>query len=179
MEVEIKVEGTVSDDLKKFLIELEFISDNMGIYPAAMKGCGEEHDYEQRDGYKNGWNACVMEYGSKISAAVYSAQEKWSEEEHLFAADTSAFHKMGDQWGVFLNDTWYYACADWEPIPKEKYNEVAKWYKDWGWGGLLYWVYLQRKHEPQVESALKRFRVVQGYVEGKNEVPSGSPAAQG
>ena len=41
-------------DIDKLLLELKAIPRDIGIYPAAVKGYGEEADYEQRDGYKNG-----------------------------------------------------------------------------------------------------------------------------
>lgn len=44
---------------------------DMGIYPKAVKGYGDERDYEQRDGFKNGWNAAVMEYGRALTGHAY------------------------------------------------------------------------------------------------------------
>lgn len=157
----------MSEDLQRFLKELEEIENHWGMYPAAVSGYNDERDYEQRDGYKNGWNACVMEYGTAIAEATFKAQEKWSDEELVFASDDGCFTKIKDDWYVVVSDTWYYACSDCEPIPKDKWGEVKKWYQDWGWAGLLYWVYLQRKHEPQVKTAWERFDVVRKWVESR------------
>lgn len=48
---------------------------DMGIYPAAVRGWGEQ-DYEQRDGFKNGWNACITEYGHKTFSILCAAQKE-------------------------------------------------------------------------------------------------------
>ena len=40
---------------------------DMDIYPAEIKGYNDERDYEQRDGFKNGWNAAVIEFCTKVS----------------------------------------------------------------------------------------------------------------
>lgn len=37
------------------------IEDDIGTYPAAVKGFNDERDYEQRDGFKSGWNAANLE----------------------------------------------------------------------------------------------------------------------
>lgn len=39
----------------------------MGIYPLAVRGYNDERDYEQRDGFKNGWNAACWELLKKRS----------------------------------------------------------------------------------------------------------------
>lgn len=43
----------------------EIVDIDMGIYPKSISGSGE-YDYEKRDEFKNGWNACVIEYFEKI-----------------------------------------------------------------------------------------------------------------
>lgn len=149
-------------DIDKLILELKAIDSNMGLYPAALKGHSEEKDYEQRDGFKNGWNACVCEYGRKLNHAIEVSTESANNTDKLFLADGENTFYYGSEsgWNVFLNDTWYYACGDLEEIPKEKENEVAKWYRDYGSIGVLYWVYLQRKHLPDIVSVKKRIEVV-------------------
>jgi hypothetical protein len=149
-------------DAEKLVEALRSIQVNMGIYPAAVQGCGE-HDYEQRDGYKNGWNACIMEYGVKLDKAIFDASEPWSTPERLFSADDGYTFRFNSEegWLVSLGDTWYYACADDEPIPPAAYNEVLNWYHDYGRAGVLYWVYLQRKEMPRVPRAAKLVRAIE------------------
>ncbi|MDX2059966.1 MAG: hypothetical protein SFV24_19305 [Gemmatimonadales bacterium] len=63
-------------DCEKYHAALRAIldtDDDMGIYPAAVIGAGAELDYKQRDGFKNGWNAAVMEYGRTITKYAYEA----------------------------------------------------------------------------------------------------------
>ncbi len=139
------------EDYEKLLHELEAVSGDMGIYPRAVHGLGAERDYEQRDGYKNGWNACVIEYGAAIRAVVHQAGQPWTEPERLFAAvGKYLFWHEKEGWEVFLNDTWHYACADCEPIPAEQYETVAGWFKRFGEAGVLYWVALQRGYDPEI-----------------------------
>ena len=140
----------MTQDADKLIAEIRAIDTNMGVYPAAIQGQGAEC-YKQRDGFKNGWNACVMEYGVKVSEAIERADTPWLEAERIFAAAGEyAFLFLANKWGVFLNDTWYYASADWEEVKPEQYDEVVKWYRRFGEAGLLYWVYLQRQHLPQI-----------------------------
>ena len=154
----------MSDDLSKFLIELNAISSEMGVYPEAVQGYNDERDYTQRDGYKNGWNAAVMEYGMKLASAGFKAQEPWSDPEKVFASDPGVFEpRTKGGWMVNLSDTWYYACADCEDIEPEEYKDVAKWYRDYGYAGVLWWVFLKREHEPQVarpKKLVQAFRVM-------------------
>ena len=72
---------------EQVLFEIQNLDNDFGIYPQAVKGYGDERDYEQRDGFKNGWNAAVMEYGRKISAIVDEAGEPWAAAEQVFAHD--------------------------------------------------------------------------------------------
>src|SRR3990172_3779658 len=94
---------------------LDCLDDNIGIYPAAIEGMGKEKDYKERDGFKNGWNTCVTEYGRAYRAAIDKATDGWSENENLMsAAGEYTFNYDGQNWSIFLNDTWYYACSDGE-----------------------------------------------------------------
>ncbi len=151
---------------EKLVQELLAVSSDMGIYPAAVKGLGDERDYEQRDGYKNGWNACVMEYGQKISDVLRKAGEPWSEPERLFAASGEyyIFVREDDGWSVFLNDTWYYACADGEEIPPCEYEKVADLFRRFGEAGVLYWVYKRRGHLPQIPRYRRRIEAVDSVI---------------
>jgi len=159
------------EDYEKLIQELEAVSSDMGIYPQAMKGFGDERDYEQRDGYKNGWNACVMEYGQKISEVLRKAGEPWSEPERLFAASGEyyIFVREDDGWSVFLNDTWYYACADLEPIPPCDYEKVADLFRRFGEAGVHYWVSVQRGYDPQIPRYERRVKAVRDLIAAEEE----------
>jgi len=148
--------------IDQILLELRSISDNMGVYPASMRGFGEETDYEQRDGYKNGWNACYSDFFERVDKILDSAGKEWDSNSRLFAADEEySFRWANGQWHVILNDTWYYACADGEEISKEQEEEVAGYYRQFGCAGVLYWVHLQRKSLPEIP----RYRtMVQGVI---------------
>jgi hypothetical protein len=159
-------------DIDKLLVNLRSIPDNMGVYPAAVKGRSAETSYEQRDGFKNGWNACIMEYGAKLDYAIDNACTELSSAERLFLADGDYYNFYYDQedgWSIFLNDTWYFASADGERIPKEKYEEVASWYRKYGGAGVLYWVYLQRGHMPSILSSRRQVEMVMSIEDGELE----------
>lgn len=134
--------STADDKMTALLQQIEHGTD-MGIYPAAVKCYNDERDYEQRDGFKNGWNACVIEYGRAIDAAVERAKEGVSEDlQMLLAADVGSLHN-----GVLelnMNDTWMWACSDGEEVPEEEIPEVARLFKWYGHCGLLYWVSRKR-----------------------------------
>lgn len=49
-----------------------------------------------------------------------------------------------------LNDAFYWACADAETIPVESLKEVADLFRQYGEGGIFYWV-LRRRGEEKVE----------------------------
>lgn len=141
------------------LFELLAATD-MGMYPAAVQGCNDERDYKQRDGFKNGWNACVMELGSKIRGALHDERRPWTEIDKLFAAAGEYIFDQGEdkQWFVFLNDTWYWACSDCEEISAEEQNEVAGLFREYGRAGVIYWVTKKRGHasefSPEKEMAI-------------------------
>lgn len=60
-------------ELESAIRRLLDVDSDMGIYPAAVSGYDDERDYEQRDGFKNGWNAAVMIYGAALNKIAYSA----------------------------------------------------------------------------------------------------------
>lgn len=150
----------------QILYELQNLDIDFGIYPKAVKGYGDERDYEQRDGFKNGWNACIMEYGKKFCEIAYSGGSPWCEYEKIFASGP-CFEQMDGIWGVMLNDTWYYACSDFEEIKPEEYKDVVKYYHNYGYIGVLYWVYLKRGHLPGIDYTEKEVLAVKALEEFK------------
>lgn len=115
----------------EILFEINSMLD-MGIYPKAVQSQDKEQSYQERDGFKNGWNACVMECIPKIKEKLGLYESPWTEPEKLFiAADDGCFY-YNDGWHIFLNDTWYWACSDCEEIPKDKYEEVADLFRAFG-----------------------------------------------
>lgn len=128
--------------------ELESITD-MGIYPQAVRGCKDESNYEQRDGFKNGWNEAVMTFMIKARNIIFGEEreESWTEPEKLFnAVGDSVFDLHENVWWVSLNDTWYWGCADGEEIPREEYSVVADLFRAYGTGGVYWWVAQKRGH---------------------------------
>ncbi len=123
---------------RSLVLEMYDVGGEMGIYPAAVKGLSKEKDYDQRDGFKNGWNAAVIEYGSALDAAAERASEGMSDElQMLLGANLGSLRD-----GVLhlnMNDVWGWACAYSEEVPPEKLEEVSGLYKRWGWAGILYW----------------------------------------
>lgn len=140
----------------RIIDELKAIQGCMGIYPRAVSGYNDERDYEQRDGYKNGWNAAVMEYGKEIDSAIDRARSEIDDDLLLFSADDETFRKNPDgSYSVFLNDTWYYACGDSEQIEPTDVATVAKWYRKFGRCGVYVWVADKRGHNSQIPKIAK------------------------
>lgn len=138
--------------------KMEGVSSNMGIYPQAIKGMGEEKDYEQRDGYKNGWNAAVLNYGQSLSKAVFEAMDEQTNQDTEMLLASGLLEVYQDGYYINVGDTFAWACADAESVSKEQIPEVARLFKDYGWCGVLYWVaILQRKGETSEFYDINRF----------------------
>lgn len=120
--------------------ELEDIDTDYGIYPAAVKGCGEERDYEQRDGFKNGWNAAIMQYGQSFGKIVARASECVQDSDLQMLINANVGWLNDGKLSLNMNDTWAWACASVEPVPPEEVKEVARLFRSYGFAGLLYWV---------------------------------------
>jgi len=146
---------------KQELVDILFQVD-VEIYPKALQTGNPEIDYGERDAYKNGWN----DGSSKILHAMWEvlgkADLEISRPETMFLLyKDDMFLHMNDKWYINLSDTWYYASADWEEIPPEKYEEVFKLVKHFGYYGLLYWVYQQRGHYPQIPEIEERVKAAE------------------
>jgi hypothetical protein len=131
---------------------LESVGDDIGIYPQAVRGYNDERDYEQRDGYKNGWNAAIIEYGQAFRKAVVAASDMDDDVLMLLASDMVSLRRDGTTLWINFNDTWAWACADGEVVTPEDVPEVARLFRSWGWAGLLYWA--TTKH-PDLRSEFK------------------------
>ena len=145
---------------EQILFELTSMSDNIGIYPAAII---EKDKTTNRSEFQSGWNACVMNYGRKIDE-IFNDDESWATSEKLFAA-SGGYFLYDDGWYVNLNDTWYYACADCEQINKNDYDIVADWFKKFGDAGVLYWVYTKRGNFPEIPKYKKLIELIKSYNE--------------
>lgn len=120
-----------------------------GIYPLSTIVDGEE---KKRTEWQDGWNACAMQALYDVKKAIGIFEEKWAEPDKFFAAyGYPLYPKKDGGWYILLNDTWYFACSDHEEIPQEKEMEVLSWIRSYGWMGLIYWVFLQRGHYPEIE----------------------------
>ncbi len=122
---------------------LQDVDSDIGIYPRAIQGQGEEC-YEQRDGYKNGWNACLMEYGQAFDKVIEDASKGLSDDmEMLLCADVGWLNHDG-LFVLNMNDTWAWALADAETVPADELPEVSRLFRTFGYAGLLYWVTTKR-----------------------------------
>lgn len=137
--------------------ELDNLTSGLGIYP---KGFYKDGIYTERTEYQNGWNDGVCEVARGVDEAVERTEEPDTEAEKLFRAMPNYFFYFKGKWSVNLNDTWYYACADVEGIEPEEYDRLARYIIDYGYGGVLYWVYLKRKHMPDIPYTERRLRKI-------------------
>lgn len=136
--------------------EMRNVSSEMGIYPQAIKGHGDERDYTERDGYKNGWNAAVMEYGTALAEAAARAASS-ADEDLLLLLDADVGWITDGKFRLNMNDTWGWAIADSELVPPEKMREVATLFRRYGEPGLFYWVSEQRERLASEFHHINRF----------------------
>jgi hypothetical protein len=159
----------ISSKYESLVSELKAIS--LGLYPAAVSWYNDERDYTQRDGFKDGWNAAIMEHARQFSAAVDRADFALDHDEQLFRSDDATLWKSSDgTWEVFLNDTWYYACGDAQPIEEAEKRIVADWYRRFGQAGVYYWVSLKRGHNSEIPKIAKVITAIKNLVESGNSV---------
>lgn len=126
------------------VLALQSVGEDIGIYPAAVRGLGEEKDYEQRDGFKNGWNAALIEHGQAFNAIVEKAAADLPTDLVLLLAADVGFLQPDGSFFLNFNDTWGWACADGEVVPPDEIKTVARLFRAWGWPGLLYWATTKR-----------------------------------
>lgn len=125
---------------------------NTRIYPLAVVQNGVE---TKRTEYQDGWNACMMEMTGNFNKIYYDEDIPYDSYGNFFLTIGSNFFDYDDEdgkknWYIFLNDTWYYACADAEEIPEEDYKLVIELFKYFGELGLLFYVYKKRGHYPSI-----------------------------
>lgn len=51
---------------------------------------------------------------------------------------------------ICCNDVFWWATADAEPITCDELVPLYKLWREWGWHGLVKWVCLKRKMQPQI-----------------------------
>jgi hypothetical protein len=119
--------------------ELEDIDSSFGIYPAAVQGYNDERDYEHRDGFKNGWNAAITQYGQKFREIVYRAEECVQDDDLQMLLHANVGWVSDGKLSINMNDTWSWASSWAEPVPTDDVREVARLYRRYGFAGLLYW----------------------------------------
>jgi len=126
------------------VLALRNVDSDMGMYPAAVSGCNDERDYKQRDGYKNGWNAAVIEYTTACEKVIEQAHIGISDDLVMLLAADVGYLKADGTFFLNFSDTWAWACADGEVVAPNEFSEVARLFRHWGWVGLLYWATTKR-----------------------------------
>lgn len=143
-----------TDKFTALVLALRDVGSDIGLYPAALKGMNDERDYAQRDGYKNGFNAGVMEYGGAVEKVIEQATAGLSEDlVMLLASDILSMGQDGKLL-VNFNDTWGWALAWHETVEPQEVPEVARLFRAWGWAGLLYWATVNGRN-PGLKSEFK------------------------
>lgn len=138
---------------------------SIGVYPMG----GEEpvtEEMKKSAAYRHGVNAGTTEVIESVHDIIYSEYEVREYERVMMADEEWSFILMGDVWHVFLNDTWYYASADWEPLATNEYEDVVGWYRRFGNAGVLYWVWKnKRDHMPTIPIYRKQVEAIRDLVE--------------
>lgn len=146
---------------RRIIQELQDVPSNLGVYPKAVHGMNKEESYEERDGFKNGWNACVSDYGKRITSILYSPDVDEGKDLLLLLYADAGWMIDGILY-LNMNDTFAWACADAEEVPMDQIKEVARLYRWYGTDGLNYWVSKKRNWEVSefgdVQKGIKRVR---------------------
>jgi hypothetical protein len=127
----------------------EMADDNVGIYPAAVKG--GKKPYKKRTKWMDGWNAACSKFSEEATKTA-----DWfanlPKEYKTIIEDLFIEEKIG-YWNqtmyITCNDTFFWGCSDCEPITFEELPELIECYKlSPKFGGEL-WVARKRKMRPQ------------------------------
>lgn len=156
----------MSDKSDALILALRDIDLDMGVYPAAIQGMGKEKDYKERDGYKNGWNAAVKEITDKQCEMIEQFAKEIDTNIVMLVASGEGYLASDGIFQINFNDTWGWALAWHEPVPKADLPEVARLYRKWGRPGLLYWC--SEKHE-KMESEFKDINRYVAFVRREEE----------
>ena len=143
-----------SEEIRKLAINgllAEKAQDDMGIYPAAIKG--GPNAYDKRSDWQEGWNAAVMAYTNKLVAYEefmnsLSNEQRQALESLLF--DESLMLDEHDGKVILylnVNDTFYYA-ADAEDVQLDDLPTLAYLFEHYDWQGLVAWVAKKRDMDP-------------------------------
>lgn len=133
-------------------IAWELAHDNVGIYPAAIKG--GPNAYEKRTERMEGHNECVTVFTqnySKISDWIEQipAEHKTLVEDMLIAEKIKISCNKEVSFWVDCSDLFFWACADGEDIGLSEFTDLAECYKlSPRYGGWL-WCAKKRGMRPQ------------------------------
>lgn len=58
---------------------LQAITSQIGYFPAALSGAGEEHDYEERNAYQNAWNDVCSALTTEFDKVIESFTGEFNE----------------------------------------------------------------------------------------------------
>jgi len=152
------------NQMRLMIQALRDIPGNMGIYPQACISHDKEESYEQRDGWKNGWNACVTEYGKRFSEVLQQDFGKYTDDILFLSLSGAGWIKDG-KFLLNMNDTFCWACADAEEVPFEELKDAVSLFSNFGYDGLIYWVAEKRGIDPSTDipdarKAVKRIRKI-------------------
>lgn len=89
-----------------------------------------------------------IEWARKIleTAEVFYFNSK--EERDDLSEKEKAF---GLEQALNLNDSWAWGCADCETVTDEEMPRVAQLYSTYGWNGILYWVFIEKRKEESID----------------------------
>lgn len=116
--------------------------EDAAITKATASGTAVEGELEELRRFKTNTEAMMCLIGEEV--AFMGAN--WSDE-----VATKGYVKecyLGSIGCLLMNDTFYYASADAEPVGYDEWPAVKKIYEDHGNEGLIAWAALRRGHEP-------------------------------
>ena len=118
-----------------------------GIYPQAVVKDGVE---TKRTEWQNGWNECAMAYLKGLSSQLKYI-ETLDEKVLRLVMSGSIIIGENNQLQLMLNDTFFYATADYEVIESTEMPELIRLSKMYGLDGEIYWAAKKRGYDPDPE----------------------------
>ncbi len=122
-----------------------------GVYPKSTAEWSEtlkkEVNRKERTTWQEGWNAAQWEIFSKTNDALGKLEEGMSEDLALLQIADVGWMQDG-KFILNMNDTFCYG-ADCEEVEPEDYKELARLFRQYGCGGLDYWVAKKRGYDPE------------------------------
>lgn len=179
-------------DWKEKYEELRRVLDSdggVGIYPLSHLTKEQREAFKGTDAYRCGWNDAVMANEAKVCQFLRLSENPDDNRTMLLASDWCFTNEDGSL-SINMNDIWGWAVSWCAEVPADQVSEVARLFREYGEGGLMYWHSCQEnnmrsefadnnrkidfvRHEERIKNEVKDYNKrayhKESYVLGANE----------